>query len=252
MPPSGNKSPAAAGHAPLTMDSVVWSGITICYSYCWARRRTLGITVRHDKSVSVRVPLRTTLQEIRDFVTQRGAWVVKAWERMDARPARQPRVYRDGALILLLGESWPLEIRTGDQEAVLLLDGRLQVTTRECSSKTAIRRLIDSWYRQQALELVRTRAVRCHLLMQPEGILLPPISIRSMKTRWGSYSYRTGRITLNLNLIKAPLACLDYVIIHELCHIKVRHHGPDFWSMVERYIPDYRDIRKQLTRHLLP
>ena len=70
-----------------------------------------------------------------------------------------------------------------------------------------------------------------------------------MKTRWGSYSYRTRRLTLNLNLVKAPSACLDYVIVHELCHIKVRHHGPDFWRMVARYRPDYLAERRELKNY---
>jgi hypothetical protein len=86
-------------------------------------------------------------------------------------------------------------------------------------------------------------------MMQVEGIPLPPITIRPMKTRWGSYSYRTRRITLNLNLVKTPPACLDYVIVHELCHIKVRHHGPDFWRLVSRYLPDYLSERGQLKQY---
>jgi predicted metal-dependent hydrolase len=87
-------------------------------------------------------------------------------------------------------------------------------------------------------------------MMRDQGFHLPTITIRPMKTRWGSYSYRTGRITLNLNLIRTPQACLDYVIIHELCHIKVRHHGPDFWKLVSRYVPDYIEIRNQLKNFL--
>ncbi len=63
---------------------------------------------------------------------------------------------------------------------------------------------------------------------------------------------RTARICLNLNLIMAPQACLEYVIIHELCHIKVRHTGPDFWNMVRRYVPDYLALRKQLREFHIP
>lgn len=63
------------------------------------------------------------------------------------------------------------------------------------------------------------------------------------------YSYRTRRITISLNLIKAPQACLDYVIIHELSHLRIRHHGPDFWGMVSCYMPDYLTISKQLRQY---
>jgi predicted metal-dependent hydrolase len=86
-------------------------------------------------------------------------------------------------------------------------------------------------------------------MMLAECIPLPPITIRTMKTRWGSYSYHTQQISLNQNLIKAPQICLDYVIIHELCHIKIRHHGADFWKMVSRYVPDYLKIRRLLKEY---
>ena len=110
--------------------------------------------------------------------------------------------------------------------------------------------MITHWYRKKAEEIVKERSIECHHLMQAEGIPLPPITIRSMKTRWGSYSYVTKRIALSLNLIKMPPACLDYVIIHELCHIKVRHHGPDFWRMVSRYCPNYLIERKLLKQYV--
>ncbi|MEI7817012.1 MAG: SprT-like domain-containing protein, partial [Desulfuromonadales bacterium] len=109
-----------------------------------------------------------------------------------------------------------------------------------------VRKLITSWYKKQAHQVVTERSMACHHMMQKEQIPLPPITLRSMKTRWGSYSYKTKRIALNINLIKAPQECLDYVIIHELCHIKVRHHGPDFWQMVGCYMPDYLLVRKRL------
>jgi predicted metal-dependent hydrolase len=241
----------ATGRDNLNFDSVVFNGTTFHFSYCHSRRRTLGITVRPDKSLSVRVPLRTPVKEIRDFVTRRADWVIKVWDRLDARPAKQQQAYEDGALFLLEGRTFRLEIREDVRESVQPWDGRLLLSTPEPHSEKTIRTIIEKWYRRQAFEIIQERAGICHRMMQPEGIPLPPITIRSMNTRWGSYSYRTGRVTLNLNLIKAPLSCLDYVIIHELCHIRQRHHGPDFWALVERYVPDYRKIRKNLRGYVL-
>jgi predicted metal-dependent hydrolase len=109
--------------------------------------------------------------------------------------------------------------------------------------------MIDNWYQKQALIIFKERSTACHRMMLAECIPLPPITIRTMKTRWGSYSYHTQQISLNQNLIKAPQICLDYVIIHELCHIKIRHHGADFWKMVSRYVPDYLKIRRLLKEY---
>lgn len=231
-------------------DSVQWAGMTIAYSWCRSRRRTLGITVRPDKSVSVRVPLRTPLKEIRSFVMGRAEWVLKVWRKLDAGPVRRQQEYGRGAMFMYRGEACRLEFTTGLHRSLILHDGLMILTVTGIPSEETVRMMIADWYRKQALETVKERSIECHRLMQGEGIPLPPITIRTMKTRWGSYSYLTRRITLNLNLVKAPQSCLDYVIIHELCHIKVRHHGADFWRMVSCYVPDYLAVRKQLKEYI--
>lgn len=231
-------------------DSVEWSGVTIAYRWCHSRRKTLGITIRPDKSISVRVPPRTTVSEIRRFVTQRAEWVLKTWKKLDSRPIKPEQDYGRGAIFRYQGEPFRLEFTTGPHSSVLLHDGFLIMTVTEVPSEELVRKRIDAWYRKQAEEIVQERSMACHRLLQEQGIQLPVITIRDMKTRWGSYSYRTRRITLNLNLIKAPPACLDYVIVHELCHIKVRHHGAEFWHMVRRYVPDYVNVRRQLQQYL--
>lgn len=242
--------PVASRGDEIKYDSVEWAGVTITYMWCHSRRRTLGVTVRPDKSVSVRVPLRTPVKEIRAFVTRRAEWVLKVWRKQDARPSQQQQGYGSGAVFMFQGKEYRLEFETGSRRTLHLREGFLVLTAPEIPPEETVRRMIDNWYRKQALEIVKDRSIECHRMMQGEGIPLPPITIRSMKTRWGSYSYRTRRITLNLNLVKTPAACLDYVIIHELCHIKVRHHGPDFWRMVSRYRPDYLSERRQLKQYI--
>lgn len=233
----------------IRQDSVEWNGVTIAYSWCHSRRRTLGMRVRPDRSVSVRVPLRTPLRDVRDFVSRRAEWVLKVWKRQGEKPVHQQQGYACGSMFLFQGQAYCLEFAEGGRCSLELRDDCLLLSSPETPSHETVRRMVESWYRKQALLIFSERAVSCHALLQDEGIPLPPITIRPMKTRWGSYSYRTGRITLNLNLIKAPPACLDYVIIHELCHIKVRHHGPDFWRMVARYRPAYLAERRQLIHY---
>jgi len=231
-------------------ESVEWAGVTIAYSWCHSRRKTLGITVRPDKSVSVRIPLRTPVKEMRTFVARRAEWVLKVWNRLDALPGRQLPCYDIGEIFMIQGEEYRLEFEAGERLSLQLRDRFLVLTAPEMPLEETVRKMIDNWYRKQALEIVKERLAECHRMMQPEGNPLPPISIRPMKTRWGSYSCRTGRINLNLNLVKATPACLDYVIVHELCHIKMRHHGPDFWRMVSRYLPDYMSARRQLKQYM--
>lgn len=206
------------------------------------------MTVRPDKSVVVRAPLHASLGDIRDFVSRRAAWIAKVWREFDSRPPNLSQSYGSGATFLFQGRGYALTVVRGAAESVVLRGDSLVVAAPDELDALNIRRLIDTWYRDQALSIFREREIECHRRMEAEGFPLPPIVIRLMKSRWGSYSYRTGRITLNLNLIKALPACLDYVIIHELCHVKLRHHGPDFWRFVARYVPNHAGLRKQLNR----
>ena len=114
----------------------------------------------------------------------------------------------------------------------------------------SIKKLLDRWYRAQAEVIFHERLAACHRRM-PEGIPLPPLRIRPMKTRWGSLSPR-GSMTLNLRLAMMPLDCLDYVILHELCHFTFKSHGPRFWKLLERFLPDCRQRRKELNASALP
>jgi predicted metal-dependent hydrolase len=234
----------------IKYDSVELEGITIAYNWCRSRRRTLGITVRKDKSVSVRVPLRTDTKDVRAFVTSRVEWVLKVWKKLDKYQTPQQQGYVRGAVFMYQGEAYRLEFTKGLRRSLQLHDDLLILTSPEMPPEDTVSKMITHWYRKQAEATVNIHSIECHHLMQAEGIPLPPITIRSMKTRWGSYSYKTKRISLNQNLIKAPLTCLNYVIIHELCHIKVRHHGAIFWKMVGRYVPDYLKIRRQLKQFI--
>lgn len=232
-------------------DTVVCEGVAIPYRYCHSRRRTLGITVRPDRSVTVRAPLRTALHAIRDFVARRAAWIEKAWAEFDRRGPAAPQSYANGALLLFRGAAYTLVIEQGAPESVRLRGASLVVSIPDAPTTARLAELVDAWYRERAGEVFGERLFECHRRMQPEGIALPPLLIRPMKSRWGSYSYRTRRVTLNLNLIKLPQACLDYVIIHELCHVNVRHHGPGFWRLVGRYAPDYTAMRRLLREFVL-
>lgn len=245
MPPS-SKAPGPDSRESQSHDSVQWNGTLFPFTLCRSRRRTISITVRPDRSLAVRAPLRLSRPAIRDFVTRKAPWILKVWARMAALPPRVEPSYNEGAPVPLLGENFPLLFRPCNRRSVRLADGRLILTSPAPLTEEEVRLAVQGWYRRQAREIVPRHLAACQRLMAQEGIPLPPFTVRPMRSRWGSYSYRSGRVCLNLHLLATTPACLDYVIIHELCHIKIRHHGPDFWAMVERYCPGYREARAEL------
>jgi len=227
-------------------DCITWGSIEIPFRYFHSKRKTLGISVHPDLSVTVKAPHGTSLETIRDSVHRRGGWISKTWRDFEQHLPKQPeRRYIAGETHRYLGRQYRLKIETGETESVKCLRGYLWVTAKGEVTPERTRGLLEEWYRHHAINVFHERLTVCHQKVLREGIPFPTMVIRKMTSRWGSFS-SAGRITLNLALIKAPKECIDYVILHELCHFKVKHHGPKFWKLLHRLMPDFEERRKKL------
>lgn len=204
------------------------------------RRRSLCIQVHTNGAVSVRAPVGVSGRDIRGFIWERWEWIKEKRRHFLALvPPR--RVLHDGAELPFLDEV--LVLRTGEtaQRAV----GRKGRELRVCATAPReVARLLEQWYRHEAQAHVPQRAAH---FAPAIGRTPTRVSIRDQKTRWGSCSAR-GTISINWRLMLAPAAILDYVIVHELCHLLQPNHGPRFWEEVARVLPDYRLQRDALRR----
>lgn len=210
--------------------------------------RTLRISIRRDGSVRVRAPKGTGLGFIREHLQAKAGWIERHLERFrDRRQAAAPLRYLNGETHLFLGQGYALLVRQNGRNAVRLAGDGLLVTTRSEPRPETIRKLLDAWHLEQARE-VFTKVIRELLpLMDAHSTPRPRrLKIRAMSSRWGSCS-RAGCINLNRHLIKAPLACIEFVAAHELCHL--RHHGHDakFYGLLDAVMPDWRERKKLLS-----
>jgi len=227
-------------------DIITWGTREIPYQYFCSSRKTLAISVHPDLSVTIRAPNGTSIEKIREFVLRRAGWIRKAWRDFEPYLPKQPeRRYVGGETHRYLGRQYRLKIEQGESDSVKCLRGLLQVTIKGEISPERTKTLLDAWYRHHAKEVFQECLTACHQRVLREGIPLPNLRIRKMTSRWGSFSSR-GLITLNLALIKTPNDCINYVIVHELCHYKVKHHGPKFWHLLHRLMPDFEERRKKL------
>lgn len=227
-------------------DSVRWGHTVIPYSVRFARRKTLAISVHPDLAVSIIAPEDTSPEAIRTKVHQRGAWIRQTWREYQLYLPHQPaRSYVNGETHRYLGQQYRLKALPGEEESVKCLRGYLWVTTREEPTPQRVRLLLERWSREHARTVFQERLEACCRVASREGIALPTLRIQKMTQRWGSCS-GSGRILLNLELIKVPKDCIDYVITHELCHIKEKHHGPRFWRLLAKLMPDFEARRKRL------
>jgi predicted metal-dependent hydrolase len=214
------------------------------YTVKFQRRKTLGLYVLLDGAIEVRVPMRTTQRTIVAFVEQRADWVLKTRAKQLQRQQWQIPV-EDSGSTWFLGEPRALEIRRSASFAVECVEHGIRVDLRDPESPEQLERQLNNWYRVQAEAIFAERMLL--VCQRFPGILeAPELRLRRMRRRWGSCS-RTGRVTLNVDLVKLPLSLIDYVIAHEFCHLTEFNHGPKFYRLLEYAMPDWK-AREQLLK----
>lgn len=228
------------------MISIRYGTKIISFTVCFMSRRTLEISVYPDLSVVVKAPNGKTLDEVKERVHKKAGWIIEQKRFFSLYLPQAPaRKYVSGESHYYLGRQYRLKVITSDKEEVKLSRGNFYVHTRDFHDSCQIRKLMQSWYKDHARQHFLRRLEVClpkigkHLTQESE------LSVRKMKTRWGSCS-GNGRITLNSHLIKAPTPCIDYVICHELCHLVHPNHSKAFYRLLTQAMPDWQDNKKRL------
>ena len=217
---------------------------SLCFDLVRSARRTLALQVHPDGRLVVRAPRRCPLTEIDRFVGSRVDWIARKRSEFAARVRPQP-AYSHGAEHPYLGGVFRLALSEGRPRGVALAGQRLEVRVADPADEALVRRALVGWYRQQAGGLFPERIAHWHGRMTHLDIPLPTLRVRAMRSRWGSCSNR-GNVNLNLWLIKLPVDCIDYVVVHELCHLREFHHGPAFYALMDQVLPDWRETRARL------
>lgn len=213
----------------------------------FSQRETLKITVHPDQRVTVLAPLGKPVDEILQRIRRRSSWIVKQRDHFERyQPLPSERRYVTGESHWYLGRKYRLKVRAANEERVTLTRGILwtYVTNSENGS---VKGLLDSWYRERLTMVFAGRLANARQLAKRAGLPEPRFVFRLMKRRWGSCA-KSGRITLNTELIKASVNCIDYVIVHELCHLRHRDHGKEFYRLLGRLMPDWRERKARLER----
>ncbi|MBB5942786.1 SprT family zinc-dependent metalloprotease [Xanthomonas sp. 3307] len=209
------------------------------------RKRSVAIHVDTDGTVHMDAPQEISDADLRQALQRRGGWIHRHLVEIEARRRLLlPREYVSGETVLYLGRRYRLKVLVGTQvERTALRGGYLEVTV-PARSAEAVRTILERWFRQRAKDIFQQRLVATAEPLR--WVTHPPaLMVRRMQRRWGSCS-TNGRITLNASLIHASRECIDYVILHELCHLKAHHHGRAFQRLLDAHLPDWRAIKQRL------
>ncbi len=210
-----------------------------------SRRKTIGVFINPDNTVIVRAPNFLDERIIKQILRDKSKWIADKLAMNLQRNERQiQRHYAEGEEFLFLGTLRQLEVVSG-KGGVTVTDNRLRVELPGDSKENERTRVVGhvhEWYRNQALHYLAERILiyRDRLKVYPKSM-----RVKKLKSRWGSCSNR-GNLNFNWLIIMAPPPIIDYVVVHELCHLLQPNHSPRFWGLVESELPDYKERRKWL------
>lgn len=205
------------------------------------RARTIRLTVGPGRSPEVVVPTRIRRQAVDEFLRSNERWLADKLAALRAASRRPRAVPEQRGSVWLAGQPVPVVHEPAGRVGAALRDGRLVVGGATRDAPAAIER----WYRREARQRLGQVARR---EAPGVGVQFQGLSVRDQRTRWGSCSH-SGRLSFSWRLVLAPSAVLDYVVVHELCHLREFNHSRRFWRLVESVRPDWRDAAGWLREH---
>lgn len=236
------KSKPNAKLKKISLEQVNYFDKIIEFKLYRSKRKTVSISVYPNQNVKVKAPNRASITYIKNCVEKKSAWILEKQKHF--QKTIKPKNDNN---FNYLGVEYQLKTQLGLINFVSIENNFLCVSATSLN-KRKIEKLIASWYKKSAEDLFLERLAICKKLVAPLNISYNGnLQFRNMRSRWGSCS-RHAEIKLNYELIKTPLECIDYVIVHELCHIKEFNHSPKFYSLLDKIMPDWKK-RKELLKN---
>lgn len=218
---------------------------TIDFSLKYIKRKSLGIKVHPDTTVEVLAPIDTLEIDVLKKVKAKSLWIIKQQSHFNSfRPATPPRRFVNGETHLYLGRQYRLKIVPDTINLIKVYRGQLFIHATN-TSQASLEAQLNKWYHQKAVIIFEELMNEVVPKFKRYKISKPTITIRKMKKRWGSCTL-SGKIILNTELIKAPKGSIEYVIIHELCHLIHRNHTKPFFNLLNRMLPDWKKWKERL------
>ncbi len=216
-----------------------------------ADRKRLRVVVSPELTVDIFAPKTVNNDQIHLSVKKKAPWIARTLDKLESyHPLPAPKRYVSGETLVYLGRQYRLKVVKGPRQPAKLLGRFLWGWVEGKNDTQSVKKAVDQWYRKRARATLGRYLEKCYTVALRHGVPEPLLVIRKMRRRWGSCSSK-GRITLNINLVQVPVHCIEYVIMHELCHLKHNNHSKSFYSLLTRSQPDWRKRKETLDKFRL-
>ena len=230
----------------VTERIVEFEGKNIYYQFEQKKVKNLNLRVRRDGSVYVSASPRVALKRVDEFVRSNGGFILKAQDRIAKaeRERPQPKEYIDGEKFTIMGKGLCLKVIPALKNEVLSDDDNIYLKVKDPEDPALKKRLMDKYFDKRCREVFEKLLIKLYPGAAEYGVPMPEMRMRYMKSRWGSCMPGKGVITLNKYLLSFPEECIEYVIMHELCHFLQADHSKRFYAYLTALMPDWK-VRKE-------
>ena len=212
-------------------------------------RKRIKINVHPDMSVEVIAPFDKEKEEIFYRVKKRAMWILKQQRYFEQfHPIEPTKEYVSGETHKYIGRQYRLKVTESDKNEVKLKGRYFYVHSKNKENNKLTEKLLYDWYRQHAKARFNDIMKDFLIRLNKYGIDEPNLSVRKMTSRWGSCNAAKQHILLNLELIKTPIHCIEYIIMHELCHLKHPNHNKEFYNFLTMMMPDWKMRKERLEK----
>jgi predicted metal-dependent hydrolase len=214
----------------------------------YKNRKTLGIAVTPDMQVTITAPYNASLENVLEKAGKRAGWIskqIRKFESYEATFLHRKVEYVSGETFYYMGRKYRLKVSEGLSEGIIKEGRYLKAIAKNKSNQKKVASLIMDWYKQEAKKIFQERFERYSYILKREKISVNQLMVRRLEKRWGSCT-ASGNIIINVSLIQAPVQCIDYVVVHEICHLKYLNHGAKFYNILSRYMEDWEKRKNRL------
>ena len=221
------------------------------YRIIFSRRRTISIIIGPDYGVVVKAPYMTPVGTIRRFVIEKSGWITKTLNGFNSlKRLDKVKGYSDGDSILLYGKEYKLRLFKSDKYSVRTTDdNKIEAGYSNDNNPLLIRAMLEGWFKFIAQGKIAGKFREILAKNSNYGFRPTDFVVRTMKKRWGSCSSK-GKIAISYDLIRLDEVYTEYVIIHELCHLKHHDHSANFYVLLSEVYPDWKKVRAELKRYI--
>lgn len=215
------------------------------YELLFANRKSLGIKVLPEGTVNVFAPTGSSINDINEKLKSKSKWILKQQTFFDKfKPGSPKRKFINGETHLYLGRQYKLKIVKGKEDEIKIYRGMMIIIAKNISLHY-LEHTLNEWYRSKAILLFDELLNSSLEKFKKYKIHKPILYVRQMQKRWGSCT-KAGKIILNTELIKAPKASIEYVVIHELCHLVHHNHNKEFYTLQNKLLPQWEKWKEKL------